>query len=186
MFELNKLKNNKKAQISSTLTWFVAFLIIFFIIIIFLSATLILTGKKRVSEGSDEINLIGIESNLESLRFLINLLESSNNQDLELSIKQFLIKWADSKEDLSNEVSDEIRTLIEKKTDECYIFKAWHYRDEKAFTIFFSELREKQGLRGYLGGYSEGYKESLLEKGNKLSLFSENKQIKIEFYVGEC
>lgn len=67
---------NKKSQIGSTLTWLVAFFIIFFIIIIFLSFTALISAKKIISSGSD----VGIEkydsSVLKAQRHFLNFLNS--------------------------------------------------------------------------------------------------------------
>ena len=49
---------NKKAQISETITWYVAFIIIFFLLIIFLGLTGVLVGQRSIpffGEGSNTI-----------------------------------------------------------------------------------------------------------------------------------
>ena len=52
---MRKIKIGKKAQISETLTWFVAFLIIFFIMLIFIGATLTATAANKISGLFDKM-----------------------------------------------------------------------------------------------------------------------------------
>ena len=48
---------NNRAQVGATITWVVAFIIIFFIMALFISATMVISARKRVSYGSSEIDL---------------------------------------------------------------------------------------------------------------------------------
>src|SRR3989344_3229394 len=64
----------KKAQIGATLSWFVATLIIFFIIVLFLSASIIFSSKKIVS-GGDKINLEKKANELTSFEVLLGFLD---------------------------------------------------------------------------------------------------------------
>jgi len=69
------IKRNKRAQISSTLTWFFAFLVIFFIIFLFLVATLLLAGKNAVTRK----NVVSVDGyttgSIESQRAFIAFLD---------------------------------------------------------------------------------------------------------------
>lgn len=66
----------KKAQIGTTLTWFVAFFIIFFIMTIFISATFVISTRKRVNYGLDTIDIEGQMSSLEGQRASMILFNS--------------------------------------------------------------------------------------------------------------
>jgi hypothetical protein len=72
---------NKKSQISTTLTWFVGIIIIFFIIILFITASIVLAGQKKVSN----IKVLGISGeedrySFESLRVQRSLSSFLNSQ----------------------------------------------------------------------------------------------------------
>jgi hypothetical protein len=68
---------NKKAQVGSTLTWFIAFLIIFFIIILFVFASLSLAGRKKFIVGNDDLDFNSLDGRAEGQRTIFVLLESS-------------------------------------------------------------------------------------------------------------
>jgi hypothetical protein len=71
----NKMKKiGKRAQIPETLTWFVAFLIIFFIMVLFISGTIVISSRKKAS--ADRINPGEHVSSLKAQRYAINLLNS--------------------------------------------------------------------------------------------------------------
>jgi len=75
-----KYKINKKGQIGTTLTWFVAFLIIFFIMMIFISASFVISSRKKVSYGDDYIGIGEETRGLKAQRSLMNLLNSKINK----------------------------------------------------------------------------------------------------------
>jgi len=68
-------KINKKAQVSEALVWFISFIIIFFIITLFISATIILKTRKRAG-SDDNIQVMGSSKSLEDQRFIIYLLNT--------------------------------------------------------------------------------------------------------------
>ncbi len=65
----------KKSQIGTTLTWFFGFIIIFVIMIIFITSTSVLAVKKAISSQSSGIDGFNAES-LNAQRNLINFLNS--------------------------------------------------------------------------------------------------------------
>lgn len=81
---------NKKSQIGTTLTWFTAFIIIFFIIILFVSASVIIAGQKKIST----IELIKYDSgSLESQRSLTSFLATPIKiDDKEEKIKDLVLE----------------------------------------------------------------------------------------------
>ena len=83
-----KIIIDKKAQIGTTITWFVGFFIVFFVIILFLSGTMILAADKRIFEGRDEIKLVEQGSKLEMQRDLFDVLNSKTENGV--LIKDFI------------------------------------------------------------------------------------------------
>lgn len=74
---------NKRGQIASTITWFAAFLIIFFVMMLFLAGTAILAGKKNIPILSpllgikDAISFKSFNSpNLDSQRVLLRFMNT--------------------------------------------------------------------------------------------------------------
>src|SRR3989338_3109391 len=85
--------NKKKAQIGSTITWIGAFLIIFFILLLFLSASVVVSKTKKVLGANYKLSAETIEQEpLMQSRMLISLLNSPitisyNNAEKETTIK---------------------------------------------------------------------------------------------------
>ncbi len=105
MIKTKKLLNTRKAQIGATLTWVVAFLIIFFIMLLFVSATAFLTGKKFLF--GEEGNIIGIEGGLgtqKTQRIMMRFLNTPIGLgDEEISIHDLILS-----SDLDNEEASKI------------------------------------------------------------------------------
>ncbi len=169
---------NKKSQIGETLTWFVAFLIIFFIMIIFLSAAVIISGMRQAG-GKNEIGIEKYAGNLNSQRILISLLNSNIVfNEKEMKIKDALLD-ADyfnfeepKKDELKSKIKGAVERLVVLKGNECYIFQA----------LYGIEAPEKvsesvSGLRGS-GAVSDFISKSTLEFSS-----SENTDTRVSGYV---
>jgi hypothetical protein len=135
----NFFKGFKKAQIGSTLTWFVAFLIIFFIIILFLSASIISSGRKKVTTGWDDIKFKDYEGDLSSQRILFQTLNSKViYEGNSVRLKDILAKTdfynldSGKKSELKLTLKDIIDNLLKLYTGsgKCYVFKALYGIDE--------------------------------------------------------
>ncbi|MBS3079324.1 hypothetical protein J4218_04335 [Candidatus Pacearchaeota archaeon] len=122
---------NKKSQVASTLTWFTSTLIIFFIMVLFLSACVFDSQAKKVSSGWDDVKLEGFNGNLRSQRVLSNLL----NTNFELDGKnKTLNEWLvldlynmdpGTKAVLREKIREEVKKVAEINGGKiCYIFQA--------------------------------------------------------------
>ena len=104
----------KKAQIGATLSWFVATLIIFFIIVLFLSASIIFSSKKIVS-GGDKINLEKKANELTSFEVLLGFLDKKIIFDNEkTNIKNILVKGLDQEK--RTNVKEKLKGEMDKIT----------------------------------------------------------------------
>jgi len=83
---------NKSAQIGTTITWFPAFIIIFFIMVLFVGASGILAAQK-VAKAKDSISLSQISDN-SKLNLEKELDFVLNSQVNGKTIKQEIIEWA--------------------------------------------------------------------------------------------
>ncbi len=122
---------NKKSQIGSTLTWFTATVIIFFIMVLFLTASILVSGVKKVVSGWDDVKLEQFNGNLESQRVLFNLLDSSFQIDnVTMKVKDWLVldlyNLEESKKSLIREnVKQRVLELVGANGDrDCYAFQA--------------------------------------------------------------
>ena len=128
---MKNLLKNSKGQVSSTLTWFFATVIIFFIMVLFLTASITYSKIKKVSNGYDEISLQKYSLNLRSERVLFSLLNSNINLSHEnKKLKDWLISdiynmEGEKKSELKNKINELIlsNTQLNDK-NECYSFLA--------------------------------------------------------------
>lgn len=125
------LKENKRAQIGNTLTWFTSTIIIFFIMVLFLTTAILSSGTKKVTSGWDEVKLTKSELSLRSQRVLLQLLESKisiENQTLKLKdwLKEDLYNMEESKKGVLRELikSKVLESVEANKINECYAFQA--------------------------------------------------------------
>ena len=166
--KFNQKTINKKAQIASTLTWFVAFLVILFVIMLFLASTIILSKTKGINIKKDPIEYSS--EVLESQRFLIFYLGS---------MQETLNEWADSKNiESEKKIKDRFDSLIDDKEFSCYIFSI-----ESDGNII-----KEMDLSGFGGRYKSLQNQAFfLEQGSNFILFThKDNLIKIGFYGGKC
>ena len=124
-------RNVKKAQISTTLTWFVATVIVFFIMVIFLSSTLVVSSLKKVTTGKDQISIENHVVDLNSQQTLITFLETPvvfNGQ--KMTVRDLIINGLGNK--------DATQVKLKETLDSAY-------KDDISNGLFY-ELRIEYGL----------------------------------------
>ncbi len=200
------MKINKKAQVGTTLTWFVAFLIVFFVMILFLAATLLISTRKKIDVGVSEYN----SEKFESQRVLMNILQNKiifNGE--ELMIKELVESWGNDKTDNKKEkIKEEIGKIVGefKDEDSCYVFYAvlgsiedfkknieeTSKKDPRA-GMYSSEVIEKgtievTNLQSFtdprVSWGPEKQKEDMLSNAPEIKIPLENDNIKIKFFAG--
>jgi len=131
---------NKKATIGSTFTWVAAFLIIFFVILLFLSATTILAGKKYLSGEKNKIIINDLSGSLEEKNLLVNVLNLNvvNKTIFELvndwGLEEDFNKRKEIKEKIQENVEKFLETEIENNEFEKYFFSVVDF-DGGAFSV---------------------------------------------------
>ena len=151
---------NKQAQIGQTITWFVGFVLIFFIIILFLSASIVNSGRKKVTTGWDEVKLAKYDSNLRSQKVLFDLLNTNFKLDNEeRSLKFWLTQdiynmGAGKKAELREKIREEVKkSMGSTGNTDCYIFQAYSgYSGKNPEDI--SKNVDPRGA-SYVGGFVE-------------------------------
>jgi len=183
---------NKKAQgrLGKTLTWFVGFIIIVFVMIILTVASTVLTGSKRISGGWDEIELQNYKVyDLDMQRVLIGLLNGKSELNgEELSVRDLFIKFESNESDKSI-IRDRIREEVYNGfsgLEGCYVLVVGDNQDNqnKEDIIRFSNLKKK--FEDNSKSFIETEENYFLRKGIVFPLISEDKDIKLKFYYGKC
>jgi len=193
---------NKKSQIYATLTWFVAFIIIFFIILLFISASIIIAGKREVpitGVWGDSIGVVkyGFE-NLEAQRSLIEVLNNKINYDnQQIKISQLIKKWTLlGDKEVKLKIGQEVKQILENnlKEESCYFFHAEYGLEE-----FKKNIEEASKRDSRAGMYSEVVinqktieltnlnqyqKKEFLNYGPEIIIFSGDNKIKIKLGIG--
>lgn len=167
----SKIVNSKRSQVGITITWFVAFLVIFFGLLIFIGIVATIAGEKGV--GKNEIQTVEAGFNkVEQERNLAIFLDSF----VVVNGKEESIKYL-----ILNKKSDELEVELKKFIDGIEPKPACYFlRNEGNF-----EINELSGLGGRSN--SRTIVDSFLkDKGSEVYLFDNGKKIKLEFYIGEC
>lgn len=126
---IKMIRKRRKGQIGTTLTWFVAFIIIFFIMLIFVSLSFYLAATKKTFEAF-------------SLSY--------SEQGFHISQTENLIALLNTKVEIEREGKKEDKTITEliKDSVDDYISKgsAWNYK-ERGLYIYDPELRIREIAR---------------------------------------
>jgi len=169
---------NKKAQLGQTMTWMVAFVVIFFAVTIFLVAVLIMSGSKALFE-KDEILIEDYEANINSQKVLIDILNS--NMEDGKSVKKFIIEGIEDptlvKGPLKISIDERLQNL-----GTCDYLLSIGYNPENLAE--YNEGRADLLYRKVSFGSITSTK--LLDKGSSLSLFAGEVRIRVKFYIGGC
>lgn len=182
----NTFAKSKRSQIGSTLSWFVGFLVIFFVMFLFIASTLILSEMREIKIKKT----IYSPEALESQRVLFNFLGTKtiyNGQ--EIAVKELIKKWATgTEEDSEKLIKQDFENLVKDKDFACFIFRA-EFKDKKVEVMDLSKYRKDIPE---LSGYGKRARDltnqaTFLRKGSNLFLISqENSLIDVGFYGGNC
>ncbi|MBU2562618.1 MAG: hypothetical protein KKF68_03085 [Nanoarchaeota archaeon] len=176
---------DKAGQVGLTITWITAFIVIFVIMLIFISMSFSLIGNKRLSGEKNFIEISerkdsGALDNQRKLFFLLGSITESKE-----TIKDLIFKWKLSDDELiKEEVEIEITSILEnlKKDSGCYLFVADYdvSKSPEEYIWISNEIN-----KDYLEFVGEGY--LVFEKEiSKLDLFFNNQEINVMFYSGKC
>jgi hypothetical protein len=193
---IRRIKTNRKGQIGSTLTWFVGFLVIFFVIGLFLAATTLFSLKKKIVSGSDEIELEKHLSNAKEQRVLLSVINSNINfSDKEIKIKDVLtnidvynleiLKKQELKEKIENKTKE---ILVEEfKEVGCYFFEAKYDIDKSILRT--DNLNQFYTLESSKNKLLQNSVMIILVRNINTNSLEENgnyEKIIINFYGGKC
>jgi len=164
---------DKKGAIGITLTWITAFIIIFFIMLLFITASGLLASEKVVKGNLNEINLVDGLENMEiqrELNFFLNM-----PFDSEKTMKQEIVSLELSgdeqiRERIINSAEDFLQ--VQEREKKCYLFEVKGSDPDKYISI-------NSGMNhiGFdVGSYAPA----------NTNLFVNNQKIKITLYTQKC
>ena len=168
---------NKKGAIGITLTWITAFLIIFFIIFLFVSASGLLASGKIVKGDSNKITLTNDIENMEIQReftFFLNMpLKTGKTMKQEI-ISLELARDEDEEEKIRENIVKEARAFLEssERKRKCYLFEVKGLSNSEDISIN-SRLR-------HVGFDLDSYLPA------NTNLFVNHQKIKITLYTEKC
>ena len=173
----NNLVKSRKAQIGKTLTWFTAFVIIFFIMLGFVALTGLLTGKKFLSRERSVITL-DEEENLESsdsqitLITMLTLVKVLNTFVGENTIEDLIFEWQVSGD-------EEVKATIKNKVEE--VLESDENADSYLFTVNYgSEDSTKSLTVGEIIGSRDSIERQRI---SEINLFLNEQIINVELYI---
>lgn len=181
--------SRKKAQIGSTITWIGAFLIIFFILLLFLSASVVLSKTKKVLGANYKISAETIEQEpLMQSRMLISLLNSPitisyDNAEKEATIEKSLKVLSlreTGQESIKGQIENNLLELVKYSKPECYLFRI---SSNERSIIEFMDLFKAGGIRNSLA-----YQADVYSKAEKIYISNVKGagQIEMGLYAGRC
>ncbi len=170
---------DRKAQVGITLTWITAFLVIFFIMLIFIVVSSGLFAKKIIPRylvfGGSDKNIIKLDDeksigSLNNQRKLIRILNTPINKGETLSEK--IIQWQLDKKN-EEELKKEVKNILDNeiKNNECYMF----YIVEEKILLISNSNNEISLIIDF--DYT---------RFSNINLFSNKQKINMQFYEGEC
>ena len=187
--------NRKKAQIGATITWIGAFLIIFFILLLFLSASVIISKSKKVLGANYRISAETIEQEpLMQSRMLVSLMNSPirivyNNKEKQATIKNTLkiLSFSEiNSEGIKGQIEKNLLDLTRYSKPECYLFKiesADNQGSDKKIGIEF-------GIEGLVGAggrrYSQQFASGFYDKADIVYIQGKEIQMGVKLFAGRC
>ena len=183
-------ERNKRAQIGSTLTWIGAFLIIFFIMLLFLAASISVIKLKKLTKYDYSISLEATEeeSAMQS-RMIFSLLNSPikinyNNEEKGVAIKEALafLNFDDVlKESIKSQIKSTLQEIVRYEKPQCYLFRI----SSGSKIIEFEDLAAAADLT--FSYYLFSSKPDAYDKTDKIYIQSnKNEAIKVEIFAGRC
>jgi len=169
---------DKKAVAGALINWIPAFIIIIFILIIYLAVTAFIVAEdgfdifKKAKVDAESMNLVEVENIISFLSIPIKL---DNNdaiiKDLVIAIKK------DSKYD--KQLEQEMKKFMDVFEEKCYIFRT--------DVVRFGRPVGVMDLTKYGGRWNNrGIQNEFVKEGATFTLDSEEGDIKLELYKGEC
>src|SRR3989338_5079538 len=180
--------NRKKAQIGATITWIAAFLIIFFIILLFLAASLVISKAKKVSSADYKLSAETIEEEpLAQSGMLVSLLNSrieiGDAAKREMTIKEALeyLSFDDvMKEGIKTQIKDALTESIRISKPQCYMLEI----SSGMKSIEFEDLASAAGIT--FSYYLFSAKPPAREKAGRIYIQGKEGQVEVKLFAGMC
>ena len=154
---------NKKAQISETMIWMAAYVIIFMIILIFILIGVALSKDKKVETIKNNLDFVAVNS---FVMMLNNTVEAADN----ITVYKLILKADDSKNRYL--IDREIKRFIEVQKLECYIIKSDYFKHMNTAM----KLVKQEIIDSFIE--SNGVEIRIADKAGK--------EVKMGVFIGKC
>lgn len=128
MLNKNIFIKSRRAEIGETLTWFVAFLLIFFIMVLFTLSCMAIAAGKGFTSSNKDYTAQPVSGDIQTTENLIILLNTKTNTSI---LRELLISWSketdkDKRLKLENSIKSFMNDYLQKRnvTFPCYDFTA--------------------------------------------------------------
>ena len=109
-------KKGKKGSLGTTLTWFVGFSLAVVVIVIFISATALLAGKKVLNKDKNSIEFKELElGNTETQGILVKVLNSQLSEGI--SVEEKITEVENGKSEYGDSFEEDINKIIKEYSD---------------------------------------------------------------------
>ena len=176
---MNRKYLNKKGAVGLTLTWFVAFMIIVFIMLVYVVLAGFLAAKKSipiVGGGKNAISISTTSGNLETQRKLFEILNSPLGNGA--TLKQLVINFGISKDEtIKEKIKEALKKSLEKETSDkenCYIFAI---DDDFIYNKGVTEYLSKAGVENLY---------NLKENSAETGIFFNHQKVNLKLYSKKC
>ena len=182
------LKNNKHAQIGATLTWFAAFVIVLFIIILFLFLCMVIAGEKKIESFSSLETIRGekIASSFSSLSEINLQLIVLLNSPVETgkTFYGFLSTLNKSDENMTKLFNEKMTLFVESNVlsdssspySACFVYLLDHNSDKNKYIQILSFPKNVDYSAG--GIYLDESRKEVID-----IILIQNKTLELEIYL---
>lgn len=178
---------NKKAQIGETITWVVAFLVIFLIMLLFTAACIAISATKGFTSVNKDYLAQPVSGDIQTTENLISLLNSKMDKLLlsEQLVQLSQLKNSEQKDNLKSSITSFIEKILDKQNESipCYDFYAYTPDNDQGL---ISVTNIKTEYISTLYSSVKVYKPADKYPRTIIYLRAEPSNILIKFYQGKC
>ena len=181
--------SNRSGQVASTLTWFVATFVVFFIMIMFTAACVLLAGERKVSGGFANIDVQQTGNSLILREVLGSLLSKPVKVDGNtVEMRELIYNWNIEKEEKKKDnfaeiIKQEVEKSLQIYGENCYVLFLEPESSSDSRLVVSNKLNYDQVI---LDVEERARTEQVLEEAVKFIIYKNGKQINGGFYLGTC
>lgn len=201
--KINILRESRKAHIASTINWVAAFLIIFFILIVYVSFSGVIAAKKGAIFKSSETEIYVKADNTGGLNWVDLVLNTKTENKQYANIREMIISCAreknfEKREAIRQQTQIEVERVLGNIEGKCYVLSAGFenyaynpYKDSFWNSLdFFMTVDSFEKLGDFIDPdtrvINTNKRMRLLQEASSVFLVSKDEKIKVLLYLGEA